>query len=226
MVGRPFAIACNLNGVVDPGEECDDGNGSDTDCCRNDCTANVGVSCGPGGVCGVDLCSAAGTCERVAANRGVACGPPSSSCDPAPTCDGTSTACPAAKTDKSLCSWSIKPADNSLKNGIAALCSVPDNLGTAGGSRRSNCVCVGKAPRGGPRLTARAAPRLTDRVQGPDGPRQQKNFFLRLNARGRKLLKQQGSLNVEVNAVIHHGDDEKGSEENPLKKLITLLLNP
>ncbi len=225
LVGRPPVFACELDGVVGPGEECDDGNDNDVDCCRNDCTANVGAPCGPGITCGADRCNAAGTCERVAANRGVVCGPASSTCDPPPRCDGSGTGCPAAKTDKSLCAWSIKPAGDPLREGISALCSVPDNLGTSsGGTRRSDCVCVGKEQGGGKRLTARVAPRLVDKTESPDGPRKEKRFFLRLNARGRRLLKQGGTLTVEVNAVIHHGDTEKGSERSPLKKLIMLLL--
>ena len=116
---------------------------------------------------------------------------------------------------------SRRPAEG----GDSALCSVPDNLGTSsGGTRRSDCVCVGKEQGGGKRLTARVAPRLVDKTESPDGPRKEKRFFLRLNARGRRLLKQGGTLTVEVNAVIHHGDTEKGSERSPLKKLIMLLL--
>ena len=38
------------------------------------------------------------------------------------------------------------PAADPLKDGIAATCGVPDNLGTPRGGNRSDCVCVGKKP--------------------------------------------------------------------------------
>ena|GEM_PF-3846148 len=33
------------NGVVDPGEQCDDGNANDSDYCRSDCTLSEQSSC-------------------------------------------------------------------------------------------------------------------------------------------------------------------------------------
>lgn len=47
------ATVCG-NGVLDPGEECDDGNAVNTDSCKTDCTFAI---CGDGYVCvGLEEC--------------------------------------------------------------------------------------------------------------------------------------------------------------------------
>ena len=43
------------DGIVDSGEECDDGNDSELDCCTTSCTANP-VVCGDGYKCGAEAC--------------------------------------------------------------------------------------------------------------------------------------------------------------------------
>jgi len=52
------------NGVVDPDEECDDGNRVDGDCCSNGCrAAPAGRACGDGDACTeADACDGVGTC--------------------------------------------------------------------------------------------------------------------------------------------------------------------
>jgi cysteine-rich repeat protein len=62
------------DGVVDPGEQCDDGNLAPGDCCALGCTLEpAGTACADDGdACTNDLCDAAGTCTHPAA--------------PAPTC--------------------------------------------------------------------------------------------------------------------------------------------
>jgi cysteine-rich repeat protein len=49
----PNAAVCG-NGVVEAGEECDDGNTNNCDACSNDCTLVTG--CGDGVVCGTEQC--------------------------------------------------------------------------------------------------------------------------------------------------------------------------
>lgn len=84
------------NGIVQQGEECDDGNSDDADCCTNACTPqNAGEPCPPDDqVCTVDRCTADGVCAHTPGNAGTACRPPDFDCDAAETCDGVSPLCP------------------------------------------------------------------------------------------------------------------------------------
>ena len=58
------APACG-DGILDPGEECDDGNTLDGDCCSANCTFEpAGSSCADGEFCnGEETCDGAGTCQ-------------------------------------------------------------------------------------------------------------------------------------------------------------------
>jgi cysteine-rich repeat protein len=55
------------NGVLDPGEVCDDGNQLNGDCCSATCDAAApeGTICGFAGPCGAQECNASGTCQFV-----------------------------------------------------------------------------------------------------------------------------------------------------------------
>lgn len=55
------------NGELDAGEECDDGNRSDGDCCSSSCTYDAAESVcrSDGDVCTDDVCDGAGTCTHV-----------------------------------------------------------------------------------------------------------------------------------------------------------------
>src|SRR5439155_162674 len=74
------------NGIVDAGEQCDGGT-----CCTATCTfvASGTVCRTGGGVC------ASMKCQHPAANAGAVCRASAGICDPAETCTGTSTSCPA-----------------------------------------------------------------------------------------------------------------------------------
>jgi cysteine-rich repeat protein len=53
------------NGVVQPGEACDDGNGVNDDCCHDDCTAaSPGTDCAPP-VPFPGVCDASGNCAAI-----------------------------------------------------------------------------------------------------------------------------------------------------------------
>jgi lysophospholipase L1-like esterase len=74
----PNDIACP-NDLIEPGEDCDDGNTSDTDCCTAICTYSPsGAPCNADtNVCTNDVCNATGTCTHPnntsACNDGNAC---------------------------------------------------------------------------------------------------------------------------------------------------------
>lgn len=93
------------NGVLDDGEECDDGNNEGSDCCRVDCRYDVaGNLCtADGNPCTADVCDGAGTCLHpdIAAT-----------CDDADACTTygqcTDGACVASKNWKPLASPRLK----------------------------------------------------------------------------------------------------------------------
>lgn len=84
------------NGIVQNGEQCDDGNSDDADCCSNACTPqHAGDPCqSDDEVCTVDRCTAAGVCDHTPGNAGTVCRPPEFDCDAPGTCDGESPVCP------------------------------------------------------------------------------------------------------------------------------------
>jgi cysteine-rich repeat protein len=61
----PGGMPCG-NGIVDPMEECDDGNALDGDCCSSSCQfETAGVTCtSDGNPCTNDVCNASGTCTH------------------------------------------------------------------------------------------------------------------------------------------------------------------
>ncbi len=71
--------------LIDPGEECDDGNTTDGDCCSSACTLETGA-CDDGAACTVGETCQAGTCTGGAA----------------PDCSGTGDACNADSTCDAL----------------------------------------------------------------------------------------------------------------------------
>ncbi len=84
------------NGVLQAGEQCDDANADDDDCCSNTCLPqHAGESCAPDdSACTLDRCNASGVCEHPPGNAGSICRPPDFDCDAAETCDGESPYCP------------------------------------------------------------------------------------------------------------------------------------
>jgi cysteine-rich repeat protein len=74
------------NGVVEPGETCDDGNMTNGDGCDNDCTyscVNPATDCGTPPPCQMYTCSAAHTCQAVAdtTQNGNTCGTSGETCN-------------------------------------------------------------------------------------------------------------------------------------------------
>jgi cysteine-rich repeat protein len=94
---RGFGIPCG-NGAIDPGEQCDDGNIVDGDCCSSTCQFEAStVECRPAtGACDIaEFCDgASGTCPADGKSTAV-CRAAAGVCDVAESCNGVADTCPA-----------------------------------------------------------------------------------------------------------------------------------
>lgn len=94
---RICSLGCG-NGAIEAGEDCDDGNIGNGDCCSSTCLFEAnGAACTlEAQPCGSGTCDGAGTCSGIApVPAGSECRAAIGACDIAETCDGSSTACPA-----------------------------------------------------------------------------------------------------------------------------------
>jgi len=126
------------NGTVDPGEDCEDGNRENGDCCSWDCKfeSSTTVCRASAGVCDVaETCTgSSATCPADGfSTAGTACRASTGECDPAEACTGSSSACPAdAKSAAgSACSSDGNPCTADRCDGTSSACGHPvDNAGT------------------------------------------------------------------------------------------------
>jgi cysteine-rich repeat protein len=118
--------ACG-NGMIDAGEQCDDGNVANHDCCSSTCQFEpVNTTCAHDlRACTLDVCDGAGLCTHPAGNAGVTCRPAATVCDVAETCTGLSIEC---------------PPDAQAPNGQP--CAEDGNVCTVGGTCQGG-TCVG-----------------------------------------------------------------------------------
>ncbi|HEX6132082.1 MAG TPA: hypothetical protein VF044_10140, partial [Actinomycetota bacterium] len=84
------------DGVVGPGEVCDDGNPFDGDCCSSTCQFELqGQLCADdGNPCTSSRCNGLGLCFHAGDNAGAPCRPATHACDVAEACTGFSPICP------------------------------------------------------------------------------------------------------------------------------------
>src|SRR2546426_2691135 len=137
IVGAAIAGACCGNGVIDPGEDCDDGNQLNGDCCSSTCkfepaTTVCRVAAGP--------CDAAEFCPGSSAQCPVdalkpatfECRPASGACDAAELCTGHDAACPADAKRTSVCRPASGPCDVEERCGGAHDACPADGFQSAG----------------------------------------------------------------------------------------------
>lgn len=151
--------------LLDPPEECDDGNGVAGDGCEPDTclySCHGDGECDDGRGCSIDACDlAAHVCQHEPAGAGVVCRPVAGDCDVEEACDGTDLDCPddaflasdvvchgaAGPCDEAeLCTGTLPscPVDGFLPPGTPCddgddLCTHPDACDGAG-------TCVGGTP--------------------------------------------------------------------------------
>src|SRR5438132_984060 len=98
IVDAAIAGACCGNGVIDPGEDCDDGNQVNGDCCSSNCQFEPATTlCRPAaGPCDVaDFCTGTSAACPSDAKKKSVCRAAAGPCDVAERCDGTHDTCPA-----------------------------------------------------------------------------------------------------------------------------------
>ncbi|MDG2306622.1 MAG: hypothetical protein P8R42_18615 [Candidatus Binatia bacterium] len=119
-VEDPAFTECG-DGVLEIGEECDDGNTSSGDCCSSSCkTESAGTQCRAE----IDACDAPEVCDGVASTcptdfvrpAGTICRTAAGLCDIAETCNGLSVSCPADATE----------APGTVCRGSAGTCDVQE----------------------------------------------------------------------------------------------------
>src|SRR5439155_1324465 len=94
------------DGVLDPGEQCDDGNVLDGDCCSSTCQFEPATTiCRPA----AGACDVAERCDGVSddcpadTKSTAVCRPAAGACDVAERCDGVSDDCPADTKSTAVC---------------------------------------------------------------------------------------------------------------------------
>lgn len=125
------------DGIRQTGEQCDDGNTADGDCCSSTCQfASAGTVCRPT----AGACDAAETCTGTSGfcpadqtlPKGTVCRAAAGECDLAETCTGSSAACPAdaKRTAGATCTDDGNPCTADQCDGTSNACTHP--AGNAG----------------------------------------------------------------------------------------------
>src|SRR5262245_34929582 len=107
MIIATYRSQCG-DGVVDSGEQCDDGNNQNGDCCSSNCQIEAaGTVCRPAaGACDVaETCTgSSGSCPADGfVSSSTVCRAAAGVCDLVENCTGTSAACPADAKSTALC---------------------------------------------------------------------------------------------------------------------------
>src|SRR5947199_98064 len=136
------------DGVLDPGEQCDDGNVQDGDCCSSTCRFEPATTlCRPaaGGCDVAEFCTgASGSCPADALQPAtVECHPAAGVCDVAETCTGTSPACPADGKSTAVCRPAAGACDvEEHCDGVSDACPADgfESAGTACSAEADACA--------------------------------------------------------------------------------------
>jgi cysteine-rich repeat protein len=104
------------NGITDPGEQCDDGNVNDFDCCSPTCTFDPSTfTCGAGD-CATGQCNGAGTCVATPKASGTTCGSDGIDCTN-DVCDGAGACTHPSKPAGATCLGDFNPCTDGACDG-------------------------------------------------------------------------------------------------------------
>lgn len=130
------------DGIIGPGEVCDDGNPFDGDCCSSTCQFEpAGQPCADdGNVCTSEFCTGLGVCFHGGDNPGVVCRPAAHACDVAETCTGFSPQCPpdaaapnGTACDDDACFDAQTCTDGECSGGVPVVCPACESCDPAQG---------------------------------------------------------------------------------------------
>src|SRR2546428_604600 len=129
------------NGILEVGEECDDGNRLDGDCCSSACRRDPpGSACTTGSVCADAACDAAGVCQFTGFNTNPC--DDGSACTLADTCSfGSCAGTPRSCDDANVCTAdSCDPATGCVNAPRSGPCDDHDACTTADTCTGGRCV--------------------------------------------------------------------------------------
>ncbi len=131
------------NGVVDPGEQCDDRNTNGGDCCSSSCQFETnGSLCTDSNACTqIDQCNGAGQCVGVNVPVGTPCGGSDADCDALDTCDGSGSCIDRIDPSGALCRSANGVCDPSdICDGVKKSCpATVASVGTPCGGSDADC---------------------------------------------------------------------------------------
>jgi cysteine-rich repeat protein len=116
------------NGVIDPGEDCDDGDVQIGDCCSPTCTFDpASYQCAPGSPCATGHCDGAGTCVPVPLAAGTGCPGDGIDCT-ADVCDGAGICTHPNQPAGATCFGDFNPCTDGACDG-GGTCVLTNNTG-------------------------------------------------------------------------------------------------
>lgn len=140
---RYVASRCG-NSEVETGEQCDDGNVLNGDCCFSTCQNDAASTpcTTDGNACTSDICNGLGTCLHLASNAGGVCRAAAGVCDVAETCDGVSSSCPADAKSTAVCRAASDVCDlEEACDGNSAACPADDFKAASTTCRPAAGIC-------------------------------------------------------------------------------------
>jgi cysteine-rich repeat protein len=135
------------NGVLDPGEQCDDGNVDNGDCCSAFCRfeSSGGACPDDGSSCTTDQCDGAGSCIHTSKPSGAACLDDGNACT-TDQCDGAGTCTHSGKPSGTACLDDGNTCTTDQCNSAGTCVHAPGNPGVAcraAGACQVAATCTG-----------------------------------------------------------------------------------
>jgi YVTN family beta-propeller protein/cysteine-rich repeat protein len=154
--GEDFQSTCG-NHEIDPGEDCDDGNSDDGDCCSSTCTFEpAGQDCDTdSNDCTNDTCDGEGTCQHLSVPDGTSCDD-GNDCTDGDSCTAGECFAEGLTQSGTPCNADLNPCTTDTCNGDGGCVAVPNtdpcndfNACTTGDTCNGQGFCQGVPQQGG-----------------------------------------------------------------------------